>query len=101
MTLNFKEKVKLLEKFSNKNNYEEIKNDNEIKKNIIVPKENLKHKIEIFDQNNDKKIKLNKNKIIKNEEIIEFFTYKLKLLNNNIIDLACKNYFFIFNYSNL
>ena len=38
-------------------------------------------------------------KLISEEELLKYFNYLINLLNNNIIDLTCKN-FFLFKYSN-
>lgn len=89
--LNFKEKINNLENLTNNNNRKE--KDNLNKKIIIITNENVQNRIKIYEQNTNNLS--NYTKLITDEELIKYFNYLLKLLNNNIIDLTCKNYFFI------
>jgi hypothetical protein len=85
------EKIKNLENLTNKNSFKE---KDKINKQIIINKnENIKNRIKIYEQNeNNLPIY---NKLISEEELLKYFNYLINLLNNNIIDLTCKNYFFI------
>ncbi len=85
------EKIKNLENLTNKNS---LKEKDKINKQIIINKnENIKNRIKIYEQNeNNLPIY---NKLISEEELLKYFNYLINLLNNNIIDLTCKNYFFI------
>ena len=85
------EKIKNLENLTNKNSFKE---KDKINQQIIINKnENFKNKIKIYEQNeNNLPIY---NKLISEEELLKYFNYLINLLNNNIIDLTCKNYFFI------
>jgi hypothetical protein len=88
--LNFKEKINNLENLTNNNNRKE--KDNLNKKIIIITNENVQNRIKIYEQNTNNLS--NYTKLITDEELIKYFNYLLKLLNNNIIDLTCKNYLF-------
>jgi hypothetical protein len=85
------EKIKNLENLTNKNSFKE---KDKINQQIIINKnENIKNRIKIYEQNeNNLPIY---NKLISEEELLKYFNYLINLLNNNIIDLTCKNYFFI------
>ena len=87
--LNFKEKINNLENLTNNNNRKEKDNLN---KKIILTNENVQNRIKIYEQNTNNLS--NYTKLITDEELIKYFNYLLKLLNNNIIDLTCKNYLF-------
>ena len=96
--LTLKEKIKNFENLTNKNSFKE---KDKINQPIIINKnENIKNKIKVYEQNEKNEYKLtNYNKLISEEELLKYFNYLINLLNNNIIDLTCKN-FFLFKYSN-
>ena len=92
--LTLKEKIKNFENLTNKNSFKE---KDKINQPIIINKnENIKNKIKVYEQNEKNEYKLtNYNKLISEEELLKYFNYLINLLNNNIIDLTCKNFFFI------
>jgi len=92
--LTLKEKIKNFENLTNKNSFKE---KDKINQQIIINKnENIKNKIKVYEKNEQNEYKLpNYNKLISEEELLKYFNYLINLLNNNIIDLTCKNYFFI------
>ena len=96
--LTLKEKIKNFENLTNKNSFKE---KDKINQPIIINKnENIKNKIKVYEQNEKNEYKMpNYNKLISEEELLKYFNYLINLLNNNIIDLTCKN-FFLFKYSN-
>ena len=91
--LTLKEKIKNFENLTNKNSFKE---KDKINQPIIINKnENIKNKIKVYEQNEKNEYKLtNYNKLISEEELLKYFNYLINLLNNNIIDLTCKNYLF-------
>ena len=92
--LTLKEKIKNFENLTYKNSFKE---KDKINQPIIINKnENIKNKIKVYEQNEKNEYKLtNYNKLISEEELLKYFNYLINLLNNNIIDLTCKNFFFI------
>ena len=92
--LTLKEKIKNFENLTDENGFEE---KDKINQPIIINKyENIKNKIKVYEQNEKNEDNLpNYNKLISEEELLKYFNYLINLLNNNIIDLTCKNFFFI------